>query len=249
MPARAPAGRTSPLLRPRSAEAPLPPGHYHRNASSAATTAAATAGWRALLRVGSTWLGGVRASGQAGSAAILLYARWVLAQRLPAVLRHYGRVVVTRSDYVHCEAHPPVDFRKVWIPRGEEDWGGLTDRHAVYPSRLVLSALGVLSRLFAAPEARAAELLRKGSNWNLETVLHHHFTQIGLMPRVDGFKLAALNVEPIGYAFSRWNSQNNQLPALGVAIKYPRSYAEWHPACKSMVWAACAASTPGAASS
>ena len=58
-----------------------------------------------LLRVPTDWLGGVlppkhETFAQRGSAGILLYARWFLAQQLVGVLPAYERVVVTRSDFL-----------------------------------------------------------------------------------------------------------------------------------------------------
>ena len=123
--------------------------------------------WRALLRVKSdhntgSWLGGVEGAtikyedglGQVGYSGGELYARWVLVQHLATVLHRYARVVLTRSDTLFCAPHPPVDFEHIWIPRGEEDWYGITDRHAVLPADVALQSISILTHFFRDPSSR-----------------------------------------------------------------------------------------------
>ena len=127
--------------------------------------------WRELLGVKSdhntgSWLGGVAGAtilkedglGQIGYSGGELYARWVLVQHLATVLHRYARVVLTRSDTLFCAPHPPVDFDHIWIPRGEEDWFGLTDRHAVFPARVALQGISMLTLLFRDPKGYAAKM-------------------------------------------------------------------------------------------
>ena len=115
--------------------------------------ASAAAEWRELLKVGGELWGGVAQSHNIGSCAVNIYVRWLIRQRLAAVLHLYDRFVLTRSDFAHCAPHPQVGFSHIWHPRGEEDWYGLTDRHSVYPARLVLAAVAPLARLFEDPRA------------------------------------------------------------------------------------------------
>ena len=68
---------------------------------------------------GSRTLGGGPQTSATGG---LLFARWLLAQHLERVVHRYERVLLTRSDFLHCTAHPPLDASRIWIPRGEEDW-------------------------------------------------------------------------------------------------------------------------------
>jgi len=57
----------------------------------------------------------------------------LLTQRERDAGRRYSRVIHSRIDYVWLRPHPPLsllDPRAVWAPWGE-DYGGVTDRHAV----------------------------------------------------------------------------------------------------------------------
>jgi hypothetical protein len=92
--------------------------------------------WRHILQVKGEWLGGIASpNAQVGSAAILIYFRWLLLHQLVTedMISQYDRFIVTRSDFFWPCPHPPLSLlsqKYIWFPDGEF-YGGLTDRHVV----------------------------------------------------------------------------------------------------------------------
>ena len=216
-----------------------------------------------LLAVPGDWLGGVVRSGQRGSAAIRLYAQWVLSERLRAVLPRYGRVLVTRSDVWWCAPHPAVDSLHLYVTSTHvSDWqewspalhngrtgawrydDAINDRHIVYPAHSALRALRVLPRLLADPAANAdwmdGRLHRDNTGYNHESVLASHLRSEGLQPLLRTIAdLPALVVRWPGTT-TRW-AKGRLLPELGLGVKYPEDSGMWHPHCLAQLLEAAAA--------
>jgi len=208
--------------------------------------------------------------------AVNLYVRWLVRLQLPSVVGLYARFVLTRSDFVHCAPHPPIDFEHIWHPRGEEDWYGLTDRHSVYPAALVLTAVAPLWWLFEDP-SRHVQAMRsdargeltssvdavlrglgpfdnhnysglkplldkegKKADWQSEQLLAYHYQMNGLLPYVRGGALPALIVrESHASGTGAW-TRGTAIHGLGLRVKYPVMYYNWHPICKRLLVATCA---------
>lgn len=140
--------------------------------------------WKQIFQIRDQFLGGISQSGQKGSAGILLFMRWWLQQQLKHV--NYQWYIVTRSDYYYLAPHPYVnDTDNIWIPEGE-DWGGITDRHAVLPFTYVNSWLDFTDALMRDPSAVVTAM--KGKIWNLESVLKWRLQVNGVFNRVKRFK-------------------------------------------------------------
>lgn len=132
-----------------------------------------TGDWRAILKVGDQWLGGIRGEGEhPGSAGILLFFRWFLLRHLQQgmLLQAYDRFVVTRSDYYYEVMHPPLSLLPadyIWIPDGE-GWGGVTDRHIIVPRRHLEAALDIATDIVCRTTEMAEQMLAITDRWNLE---------------------------------------------------------------------------------
>ena len=105
---------------------------------------------RSLLR-DNVWGGVVPGGGRGlplkGSGAIIFSLRMVLLGYLDALRgHHYHAVVLTRSDHLYGCAHPrlPISEGVIHIPEGEDYWGGVTDRHAIFAFASRAKALRVL---------------------------------------------------------------------------------------------------------
>ena len=58
----------------------------------------------------------------------------LVSQRERTLGMLYDRVVHSRLEFVWLRPHPPLELlakHAVWIPSGEDYYGGLNDRHAV----------------------------------------------------------------------------------------------------------------------
>jgi hypothetical protein len=179
--------------------------------------------WRRLLAVQDQWLGGIKGKrAHPGSAAILIFYRWLLLQKLVSegVLAKYDRVIVTRSDFFYWCPHPPLDVldaQYVWIPYGE-DYGGLTDRHLVASSRDLPGCLDLLGDILCRPRELYREMSRF-TGWNLERYIHLQFRRRGLLGRVRRFPYVMTAVRG-EHDKSRW-SWGQLDPTVGMIIKYP----------------------------
>ncbi len=177
--------------------------------------------WRSLMRVGDQWLGGIKGPGcQPGSAAILLYFRSVLRDRIveEGLLDRYDAFVVTRSDFVWLADHPPVVFlagHDVGLPYGEH-YGGYTDRHIVVRRERVLDVLGVLDEFLLRPQSL---LLTMGffNGWNLEKFLFLHFRRLRLRVRYMPWTMYSVRSADVP---TRW-AEGVFDEDLGCFVKYP----------------------------
>lgn len=112
---------------------------------------------RRAMRIRGNWLGSARREllpgsrdRRAGTGLFQMHAQLQCLEMVEARERRrgaaYGRVVVTRTDLRWLFPHPPLELlarHLVWVPdTGEDDWGGLYDRHLVLPRSAAAAALG-----------------------------------------------------------------------------------------------------------
>jgi hypothetical protein len=174
--------------------------------------------WRSILSVKDQFMGGVKNCAHKGSAGILLFMRWWLQQQVPD---SYDWYIVTRSDYYYLHPHPQLPWNNtenIWIVEGE-DYGGVTDRHAVLPRQHLHTWLEFVDTLMKDPVGTIASMRRKRPNdgWNLETLLQWRLEELGVWEKVKRFKQVMFTVRD-EETRTRWNKE------LGLYIKYPDEY-------------------------
>ena len=168
------------------------------------------------------------AEGRKGSGAIIFMIRYWLRQHiirlnLTAV---YHRFIITRSDFFYRCNHSvaEMDPHYLWVPTGE-DYGGITDRHLVAPSGLVLKALDILEPLFDHPTRyyyrrftiNPEQLIRL--RWSHDHMFPHFVKRF---PRVMYVCVARGDK-------SRWGIQDRRYGVSepdGCVIKYLREFEE-----------------------
>lgn len=183
--------------------------------------------WRKLLQLGDQWLGGIRDERHQhpGSAAILLFFRWLLLHNLAAggLLSRYDRFIVTRSDYFYGVLHPPLRVlppQHIWIPDGE-GWSGVTDRHIVIPRAHVAAVLSLPTDMVCDSEALLESMAHK-SNWNLEQVIKFQLERKGLWPLTRFYPYVPFTTREPDEA-SRWFG-GAYVEEAGMVIKYQSEY-------------------------
>ena len=187
------------------------------------------ADWRILLEVKKQWLGGVKGEGeQPGSAAILLFFRLFLKERLMDrdVLEKYDRFIVTRSDFMHRIPHVPLALMApeyIWIPDGE-DYCGYTDRHVIAHRDDILDVLSIGDRIISEP-GKLFDDMRHAGDWNLERFIKAEFRHLGLTPKVKRFPYTMYTVRSAD-GHTRWRGGRYN-KKLGYCIKYPSEYARY----------------------
>lgn len=186
----------------------------------------APSGWRHLCSNfpsgGAQFLGGV-SDCQRGSAGILLAYRELLLQRIEHhnLTEKYRWFILTRSDQLHLCAHEPLrnlDFGAINVAEGE-DYGGISDRHAVYPRSLVVQGLGVTRNLLWNTHEYFNHFDKRGIHMNLEAVLKLYFKKSGLP--VHRFRRTFFGVAR-ACDRTRWSTgvSHPTGDVLGLKIKY-----------------------------
>lgn len=180
--------------------------------------------WKEILRVKDQFMGGVKGKGEhKGSAGILLFMRWWLWRNIKdTVLNHYDWFIVTRSDYYYLANHTNTIFAKkdvILIVEGE-DYGGVTDRHAVLSRNMLYYWLDFVDALMKDTRGMIKEM-GKG-NWNLEAVLKWRLQKNNVWNKVHRFPQVMFTVRDKDTR-TRW-SKGNFNRELGLFVKYPDEY-------------------------
>ena len=150
-----------------------------------------------------------------GSGAIIIAFRHYLKNNLADVLLQYDRIILTRSDYFYIKDHPVESNDFFYIVEGE-DYGGLCDRHHIFPSNIYDKVLGVGE--FVSEVAYAANVQ------NIETALNLCYTHHNLLDRIKRCErvqfAVKLKTDP-----TRWSSENQLVAGNDdIYVKYPTEY-------------------------
>ena len=181
--------------------------------------------WRTDLpvaRPGGTF-GGIE--GHPGSGAIILMARYWLLQKIKELnlTSVYQRFVVTRADFVYKCRHDlsELDSAFVWVPYGE-DYGGISDRHVVAPSELIIKVLNILEPLVTRPE----RYFFKKLGGNPENAIRTHWTSESIFPHQVRRFPRPMYVGYVADDMTRWGltGQKQGTTDEGVFGKYMGEY-------------------------
>ena len=77
-----------------------------------------------------------------GSGAIIFALRHFLKNNYKNELIKYDRIILTRSDFYYIDYHPILENDTFYILEGEK-YGGVTDRHHIFPSFILEDTLGI----------------------------------------------------------------------------------------------------------
>lgn len=154
-----------------------------------------------------------------GSGAIILALRDTLLG-YKEFLTRYDRIILTRSDFFYVATHPDLPNDAIWVVEGE-DYGGITDRHHVFPSRLCDQVLGVLAYM---DSNSLLDRIRTTEKYNPEMFLldmfrHHRIDAlVRRFPRVQ-FTVATRDDS------TRWMKAMIAMPGdEQLLVKYPSEY-------------------------
>ncbi len=183
----------------------------------------------------SSILGGANMFGYRGSGAVIFMFRWFLSQRIIEynLTSIYNRFVVTRSDHYYLCHHnlSLLDPQYMWLPRSQ-NFGGVTDRHLVVNSSLLLPALDILPPFLEHPEDYASFASFKVGN--PERLIHYRWKKMGIRELVRRFDRMMFTCAEWNDQ-TRWQTKSDSVVPEGVFLKYTKEYNLSHVTCKGLI--------------
>ena len=134
------------------------------------------------------------------------------------ILSNYDQIIFSRYDLLHVDFHPILDNQYIWIAEGE-DYGGVNDRHFIFPSKFSSDILNVCSYIDNKESLQELPELV-----NTESVWFKHLKNNGLDKHINRYKRHYFTVSAPG-DFTRWRVAEYSLYfSKGVKIKYPNEF-------------------------
>jgi hypothetical protein len=164
--------------------------------------------------------------GHPGSGAIICAFRHSLLRDHDTVLAEYDRIILTRTDYYYVADHPVLPNDTLYVVEGE-DYGGICDRHWVFPSSMRREVLGVVEYM-ADPEGyttdKAALECAAPGLVNSETMLALALRKAGVLGRTRRCRRVQFSVHTSKDA-TRWREATIPFkPEHDLFAKYEGEY-------------------------
>lgn len=154
-----------------------------------------------------------------GSGAIIFAFRHFLKSNFKKELLNYDRIILTRSDFYYIDYHPKLKNDFFYVVEGES-YGGITDRHHIFPVSMIDNVLNINE--FLDNEKNYNFLLSK--KLNPERALNEYF-------KVDNFSKNIRFCKRVQFIVSlkneskRWSyTKGYKFNSKTLLIKYQREY-------------------------
>jgi len=162
--------------------------------------------------------------GSVGSGMITLAFRHYIYKNKKDILSNYERIIITRSDFFYVKPHPILDNNYFWIPRGQ-GYGGITDRHHIFPSKDIDQALNICEKY-----VNTLDILHDfnyGKYLNIEQAFARYFERTGYYKKVKQYRRVNFLVHSKGDP-TRWTFQSEEsVPySSDLYLKYKDEYTE-----------------------
>ena len=154
-----------------------------------------------------------------GSGAIIFALRHFLKNNFKNVLLNYDRIILTRSDFYYIDFHPNLKNDAFYILEGE-GYGGVTDRHHIFPSSMTDKILGINE--FLDKKENYKYLLTK--NLNPERALTEYYKNINIFEQIKFCKRVQFIVAKRNES-KRWSyTKGYMFNSNTLLIKYQKEY-------------------------
>jgi hypothetical protein len=151
-----------------------------------------------------------------GSGAIIFAFRHYLKKNFLSVLSQYNRIILTRSDFYYIDKHPLLPNNGLYVVEGE-DYGGITDRHHIFPSHMSEKVLGIVEYILSRPNNLPHGI-------NPEALLLRYFQASGAASRLYRCKRVQFTVATDKDS-TRWCGANELMPGSStIKLKYTSEY-------------------------
>jgi hypothetical protein len=154
--------------------------------------------------------------GYIGSGSIIFAFRHHLKLNYSEILLQYDRIILTRSDHYYLFEHPVLPNDAFYIVEGE-DYGGVCDRHHIFPSHMYEDVLGIVDYI-CSPDSLQL------SNVNPERALLEYYKHNGLFSNIKRSMRVQFTVK-LDDDQTRWqHGQQRMLDNNDLFLKYPNEY-------------------------
>ena len=154
-----------------------------------------------------------------GSGAIIFALRHFLKNNYKNELLNYDRIILTRSDFYYIDFHPKLKNDFFYITEGEK-YGGVSDRHHIFPSRMLNDILGINEYL--DNQMNYNFLISK--NLNPERALLEYFKNSGILTNIRFCKRVQFIVAKKNES-KRWSyTKGYKFKSNTLLIKYQKEY-------------------------
>lgn len=118
-----------------------------------------------------------------GSGILTFIFKDILKNEYRNILEKYDRIILTRSDFFYIDKHPILDPNCFWIVDGC-DYGGIDNRHHIFPSKNIDSFLSILDYLNTEESYLKIQSLTLP---NPEAILKCYFEYNGVFQKIKRF--------------------------------------------------------------
>jgi len=141
----------------------------------------------------------------------------VLKKYLP-ILKQYKYIIYSRFDQKHSNFHPHGEEEKILIPEGE-DYFGVCDRHAMFPSKFSEQFLGICQFI---NDSKNLDISQEFNN--CETTFKMHLEKSGLIHNLSRYKRSQFTTSLKG-EHTNWRvAKYNLYFYKNLMIKYPDEF-------------------------
>ena len=154
-----------------------------------------------------------------GSGAIIFAFRHFLKNNFKNELLKYDRIILTRSDYFYIDFHPILKNDYFYIAEGES-YGGVSDRHHVFSTKIIDDVLGILEYLDDSKNYKY--LIEK--SLNPERALYEFYKNNEIIKKIKFCKRVQFIVTKNNDK-TRWSlARGYMFGSNSLQIKYQREY-------------------------
>lgn len=154
-----------------------------------------------------------------GSGAIIFALRHFLKTNFKNELLKYDRIILTRSDFYYIDFHPNLKNDFFYIVEGER-YGGISDRHHIFPSSMIDKVLGINE--FLDDKKNYHYLIQK--KLNPERALYECYKNNGLLTKIKFCKRVQFIVAKENES-KRWSyTKGFKFNSKTLLIKYQKEY-------------------------
>ena len=158
------------------------------------------------------------APGRMGSGLLVQAFKHFVLNNYLSILEEYDRIIWTRTDQYYFKEHPILPLTDVWIPEGQ-DWGGVCDRFAMFPSK-------ESKRFLSVVETIENNQSLVWPDCNCEKLFLSHLEHNGLSKSIKRYDRVQATV-CVDSDNSRWRSPSEWSPHPehnDIKLKYPEEY-------------------------